>query len=148
MDRDALHLDLGSRPVLAIDWYFFHCVECASVFCTVNDFADNGILAVEMILSGISDEKLSFVGVRSSVRTGDNAPSIKFECRADLVGEGLTPYRLSPFACACWIASLDHESFDVAMPLDVVIRPSSAMTEKIFCCSRRRFAKHFDLSEA
>lgn len=147
MNGDARHLDLCCRSVFAIDRNFLHSIESASVFGAVNDSANDSILAVKMILLRVRDEKLSLVGVWSGVGTGDDASSIELERRADLVSESLAPDRLSTFARTRRIASLNHERLDVAVPLYIVVRSSSAVSQKVLSCSGRRLAEHLDLSK-
>jgi hypothetical protein len=43
------------------------------------------------------------------------------ESLSDLIVEWSSPYTLSPFACTCWISTLDHESLDITMKEGIVV---------------------------
>ena len=58
VDRDASHADLVNWPVLGVDGHFFHRIECAAQLGTIDHLANNGILAVQMRLLAVGNEKL------------------------------------------------------------------------------------------
>lgn len=64
VDRDAPHADLLDRPVLGVNGHLFHRVKCAAQLSTINDLANNGILAVQMRLLTVGDKKLRSVHTR------------------------------------------------------------------------------------
>lgn len=65
VDRDALHADLLQRTVLRVHGHLFHGVECASQLSPVNDFAKDGIFAIEMWLPAVGNEELPLVCQRT-----------------------------------------------------------------------------------
>ena len=145
MDRHSGHPQFARRPVLGVHGYSFHGIQRTSVLGPLDDLAKDGVFSIEVRLFGIGDEELRLVRIRPRIGTRHNAAAVKLERRSDLVGKRLAPDGLSAFSRASGIASLNHERLDVAMPLDVVVRPSSAVTEKVLCCSWGHVAEHFDL---
>ena len=58
VDRDALHADVLQRTVLGVHRHLFHGVEGAAQLSSVDHFAEDGILAIEMWLPAVGNEEL------------------------------------------------------------------------------------------
>ena len=101
---------------------------------------------VEMWLLGVCKEELTAIGVWAFVGHGKNSPiivlcgphkdasraasvlavgggacSVYLQVWVKLVSKVSTPNAFSAFACACWVATLDHEGLDIPMELCVVV---------------------------
>jgi len=112
-------LDFAEGAIFVIDGDTFHGIQ--GRVCTVDDLAKYRILCVEMRLLGIGDEELGFVRIRARVGHGNYTASIELKGRPQFVGKAAAPNTLATFTRAGRVASLDHETFDVAMKNATII---------------------------
>lgn len=69
-------LDFLQRSVLVIHWNTFNGLQSIE---TINDFAKDGVVAVQMRLLRIGDKELRLVTVASRVGHRDDSSGIEFE---------------------------------------------------------------------
>lgn len=142
MYSHVLNAGFSERPEgLFIDGLFFEFVQR---FQAIDDFSKHRVLHVQMGLFGIRDEKLGAIRVGAIVCHRNHSSDVVFEMLAVLVFKFTAPYTRSSFACACWIASLNHETFNVPMERAATVEAAGTQSKKVLARFRCALAEELD----
>ena len=126
MNRHALNDDAFLRPRFLVHLDSLHLVQ--SSIDSFEDFAKDGVLAIEMRSRLVADEELRAVGVRAFISHAEDATGVMSKSRLEFVFEEFPIDGFAPFALARWIrrASLDHEVVNTAVEVGAMIAATGA----------------------
>lgn len=152
MERSFQDVYFLYRSVLFVNGEFLKLFQSPTLFRTVDDFSEDGVLAVQVSMLGVRDEKLSTVRIGlTGVGHGDHAANVVPQRWPDLILERFSVYWSSegfPRIGGRRVSGLKDETGDRTVEDTTVVIAGGAKRKEILCGFGDGFAKYFDLQIA